>query len=476
MSELLTPFFLIGAIMINTEGLVLKLLMHSKESEQALLAFSRIKEKHFSESFKPVFTAIKDFYHEFNTLPSSNDISIYRGRSARVQVVLKSIQNLDITNLDLDVAVEALLDNHSQEVALDLITDFVDNVSLLSRNEMLDTLARLPIYFEQEIESPEKVLTAHELTAFKPKEDILKDAVLLGLSNTWDSKITCQIEDLILLGGRRGSGKSIVCSNIVANQMEQGNVGVYFTIEMTGQETFQRILSIVTGVNYGNIKAGEFSVEEQKTIAEWLASQYEDSEDILYEFLKSDDPDPYLFEKQLKSTCTPIKDSKLVVIDDRELSLASIDVQLSKLKAKYGDRFKVAVIDYVNQVVWDGHESEMYDWKIQTIIAKQLKNLARKYGILIVSPYQIDSTGEARLSKGILDACDTAQLLEPDKETSTITFIPSKVRSSSDEVTSTVAIAWNCLKIHPKEVNIDDLRPEEESKENTFPSGAGELV
>jgi len=126
-------------------------------------------------------------------------------------------------------------------------------------------------------------------------------------------------------------------------------------------------------------------------------------------------------------------------------------------------------------VVWDGHESEMYDWKIQTIIAKQLKNLARKYEILIVSPYQIDSTGEARLSKGILDACDTAQLLEPDKETSTITFVPSKVRSSSDEVISTVAIEWDCLKIHPKEVNIEDLRPEE-STENTFPSGAGELV
>lgn len=450
--------------------------MHSKESEQALLAFSRIKEKHFSETFKPVYTAIRDFYQEFNALPSSSDISIYRGRSNRIQVILKSIDNLDITNLDLEVAVEALLDNHSQEVALDLISDFIDNISLYSRDEMLDSLARMPITFEQEIESPEKVLTAHELTAFKPKEDILRDSVLLGLSNTWDSKITCQIEDLVLLGGRRGSGKSIVCSNIVANQMEQGNVGVYFTIEMTGQETFQRILSIVTGVTYESIKAGDFSAEQQKTIAEWLASQYEDSKEVLNEFLNSDDPDPYAFEKLLKSTCTPIKDSKLVVVDDRELSLASIDVQLSKLKAKYGDRFKVAVIDYVNQVVWDGHESEMYDWKIQTIIAKQLKNLARKYGILIVSPYQIDSTGEARLSKGILDACDIAQLLEPDKETSTITFIPSKVRSSSDEVISTVSINWNCLKIHPKEVNIEDLRPEKESTESTFPPGAGELV
>ena len=453
--------------------------MHSKESEQALLAFSRLKEKHFSESFKPVYSAIADFYSEFDALPSISDISIYRGRSARIQTILRSIETLDIQDLDLDVAVEALLDNHSQEVVLDLISDFIENINLLSRDEMLDTLARMPIKFEQEIESPEKVLTVHELTAFKTKEDITKDAVILGLSNTWDSKVTSQVEDLALLGGRRGSGKSIVCSNIVSNQMDVGNLGVYFTIEMTGQETFLRILAVATGVNYTRLKASELNKAEQKTVAEWLASQYLDSDSLLKEFLSSDESDPIVFEQKLKTTCVPDPNSKLVIIDDRELSLASIDVQLSKLKAKHGDRFKVAVVDYVNQVVWDGHESEMYDWKIQTIIAKQLKNLARKYGILIVSPYQIDSTGEARLSKGILDACDTAQLLEPDKETSTITFHPSKVRSSTDEVTSTVAIDWDCLKIHPKEVNIDDLKPDssgESAEENSFPSGTGELV
>jgi hypothetical protein len=70
----------------------------------------------------------------------------------------------------------------------------------------------------------------------------------------------------------------------------------------------------------------------------------------------------------------------------------------------------------------------------------------------------MDSTGEARFSKGILDACDTAQLIEPDKETNTITLSPTKVRGGSDEVFTTVPIDWDCLTIHPEEVNIEELQ------------------
>lgn len=451
--------------MTNTEGLVLKLLMHSKNSEQALLAFSRIKEKHFSESFKPVYVAMREFYSEFNVLPTKADISIYKSRSGRIQTILTSIESLNIDNLDIEVATEALLDNHSQDVALDLIKDFVEKITLLNREEMQDCLSRIPLTFEESVESPELVLTTHDLVTFRSKEETEAESVVLGLSNRWDSKISSKLQELALYGGKRGSGKSVLCSNITVNQMNEGNVGVYFTIEMTADETFQRILSIATGVSASSIKNNNLDVSQMKTIAEWLGKQYEGSEELVDSFISNPAPDPFEFEKKLKSTCTPREDGRLVIIDDRDLSIASIDVQLSKLKTRYKDKFKVAVIDYVNQVVWDGHESDMYDWKVQTIIAKQLKNLARKYNILIVSPYQMDNTGEARFSKGILDACDTAQLIEPDKETNTVTLSPTKVRGGSDEVYTTVRIDWDCLKIHPQEVNIEELQSNSSEEE-----------
>jgi len=455
--------------MANTQGLVLKLLMTSKNSEQALLAFSRIKEKHFSESFKPVFTSLHEFYTEFHVLPTLADLGIYRSRSGRVQTILSSIKSLDITDLDLEVATEALLDDHSQDVALDLVKSFVDSITLLSRQEMQEYLSRMPLEFEESVEAPEMVLTTNELTAFKSQEETASEAVILGLSNKWDTTVPSRVQELALYGGRRGSGKSILCANITANQMAMGNVGVYVTIEMTGNETYERILSICTGVNATDIKNNTLSTEQIRTIAKWLASKYNDSDGLLAEFLTESAPNPIEFEKTLKSTCTTKTEGGLVIVDDRSLSLAGLDIQLAKLKSRHGDKFKVAVVDYINQIVWDGHESDMYDWKVQTVIAKQLKNLARKYEILIVSPYQMDDSGEARFSKGILDACDTAQLIEPDEETSTITLMPTKVRGGSDKVITTVPIDWNCLTISPEEVDIAEMQqPSGEMEEELF--------
>ena len=83
---------------------------------------------------------------------------------------------------------------------------------------------------------------------------------------------------------------------------------------------------------------------------------------------------------------------------------------LEKLKSKFGDNLGLVIVDYINQVLIDGYADE-YDWKAQVQVAKKLKNLARKYEVVIVTPYQIDKDGEARYSKAILDSPDIALIL-----------------------------------------------------------------
>jgi hypothetical protein len=54
-------------------------------------------------------------------------------------------------------------------------------------------------------------------------------------------------------------------------------------------------------------------------------------------------------------------------------------------------------------------------------VSKKLKEFARKYELVMVSPYQIDASGEARFAKGILDAADIALVMSAhDKETNAI--------------------------------------------------------
>ena len=88
---------------------------------------------------------------------------------------------------------------------------------------------------------------------------------------------------------------------------------------------------------------------------------------------------------------------------------------------------------------------------------KKLKNLARKYEVVIVSPYQIDASGEARFAKGILDAADIALVMEAhDKGTSAISFETTKIRGGK-EMRFTCPIDWETLRISPQSID----RPEQ---------------
>jgi hypothetical protein len=141
----------------------------------------------------------------------------------------------------------------------------------------------------------------------------------------------------------------------------------------------------------------------------------------------------------------------MIIVDDRDLSLSSIDLHIGKAKSKFGDKLKVVVVDYINQIVLEG--TDQYDWKPQIEVSKKLKNLARKYEIVMVSPYQIDATGEARFAKGILDAADIALTMEAhDKETNAISFETTKIRGGK-EMAFTCPIDWDTLRISPQSVD-----------------------
>ena len=159
----------------------------------------------------------------------------------------------------------------------------------------------------------------------------------------------------------------------------------------------------------------------------------------------------FKFEEHLVRNHLLKVDNQMIIVDDRDLTLSSIDLHIGKAKAKFGDKLKVAVVDYINQIVLEG--TDQYDWKPQIEISKKLKNLARKYEIVMVSPYQIDATGEARFAKGILDAADIALTMEAhDKETNAISFETTKIRGGK-EMAFTCPIDWDTLRISPQSVD-----------------------
>jgi replicative DNA helicase len=285
---------------------------------------------------------------------------------------------------------------------------------------------------------------------FQHPEDVEKERVYLGLNNTFDAVLGgVARQELILIGGKRGSGKSITSSNIFVNQYESGNSSIYFSIEMTALETMQRNLSILSNVNLQNLKQNKLTDEEVVRVVKARAGMFQDADQVVMDFLRH--RDRFKFEENLVRNHVLKADNQMIIVDDRDLTLSSIDLHIGKAKAKFGDKLKVVVVDYVNQIVLEG--SDQYDWKPQIEVSKKLKNLARKYEVVMVSPYQIDKDGEARFAKGILDAADIALVMEAhDKETNAVSFETTKIRGGK-EMTFTCPIDWDTLKISPQTVD-----------------------
>lgn len=289
---------------------------------------------------------------------------------------------------------------------------------------------------------------------FRPPEDIAKLRFHLGLNNTFDAVLGGMArEEYILIGGKRGSGKSITGANICVNQYEAGNTSAYFTIEMSGMETFERIMAIHAEVPHSGLRKGTLTDQEVLKVVKARAAMFKESDGHVMDFMKH--RDRYRFEEQLVRNCKLKDDNQMIIVDDRALSLTALDLHLGKIKAKFGDKFTVAVVDYVNQIVVEGVDK--YDWKPQIAVSTKLKDLARKYEIIMVSPYQIDATGEARFSKGILDSADVALVMEAGEHS--MTFDTTKIRSGG-EMKFTSGINWDTLRISP--VPMDE--PEKEEK------------
>ena len=147
------------------------------------------------------------------------------------------------------------------------------------------------------------------------------------------------------------------------------------------------------------------------------------------------------------------------MIDDESLTLNRIDHYCNMFSSKYPN-YNMAVVDYVNIIKHDDQK----DWKTQITIADNLKSLSRKYDLTMISPYQIDASGEARFAKGILDAADRSFNFFPPPEDadreleSKISIHTTKMRNGK-HMSFDVLMDWSCVKINPNSSELISEKP-----------------
>jgi replicative DNA helicase len=424
--------------------------LHKLLTEQNLDLWAKLKLGFLDPAYSSVYSAISRHYNKYSNIPTFDDleVSLREGATSKSVAALRLV---DAEDIDAEVALDALIDQFTQNETIKLLDRFVDKLPIYDTVEIKDNLANIVLTLDEKTLTTEGVYSMSDIMLFQQDVERARNRVFLGINNTFDAVLNgVARQELILIGGKRGSGKSITVNNLMVNQYELGNSCVYFSIEMTGYETLERTMSILANVNQQNLKQNKCTDEEVLRLVKARAGMFTEADDLVNEFLKN--KDRYKFEERLVREKQLKVDNQMIIIDDRALSLTSIDLHVGKLKAKFGDKLGVVVVDYLNQIVVEGGYSQ-FDWQPQVIVSKKLKEIARKYDVVMISPYQIDATGEARFAKGILDAADIALTMEAhDKDTGALTFDTSKIRGGR-EMKFTSPIDWDTLKISPHSID-----------------------
>ena len=409
--------------------------------------WSVLRKHYLPQEYSALYDVVDKHCDKFHKMPSFEELR-YEIRDASTREKFYAIEQSQEVCVEASMLLQYLKNEYTQREILTSLEHYVDNsVAFEDAEESLSHLHQIVLDVERKVElqHPEESMQYIEL--WEADEDLAK-YLPLGLNTDYDYNIQFSPRDLILVGGRRGAGKSITCTNVANSVLASGRAAIYFTIEMDSRSILQRACAIATGVPFSRLKLKNISVTEWEKVATWWANRFENGLECLKEYKVHRDFSK--FHHTLKTNHQLLPTGQLDVVYDPSLTLTRIRAELDKKVQvmKPG----IIIVDYLNQVKRSSLPSRggQYDWTEQIEVSKALKAMAQEYEVPIFSPYQTDATGEARFAKGILDAADAAYALETwGPEDNCITFNCVKMRSAA-ALSFTSTMDWETLKIGPE--------------------------
>ena len=413
--------------------------------------WSSLRRHYLPSEYFVIYDTIEKHVDNYHQLPSIEELKL----AVRDSTTLDKVYAVEAVDVDAEpfLLLDYLKNEFTQKETLFQLHKYVErSIAFETAEETLQSLYSIVADIEDKVDLKNTDENMQKISLFD-SDDHIAGYIPLGLNTEFDEKVRFKNIDYILMGGKRGSGKSITCSNLANSMYHRGKSVLYFTIEMNAREVLQRQCAIGTGVPHSKIKYKTLDNLEWLLVAKWWADRFENGQQHLEHYKENRDFNKFhalLTKEQLK----PVQ---IDIIYEPELTLPKLKAEAVKRVKKLGN-VGLIIIDYVNQIKRSSAPGidDLYDWKEQITVSKALKSLAQELEVPVFSPYQIDASGEARFSKGILDSADAAFILTPAAES--INFKCTKMRGDA-MIDFTSKVEWNSLKIGPEngmEVIIDE--------------------
>lgn len=440
--------------------------------EQDFDTWASVRQDYLPSEYHALFTIIDKHCSTFHELPTLEDLK-FEIRDVSTREKLYAIESVEVES-DPYQLLEYVKNEFVQKEVLNELEDYVDNsVAFETAEESLGHLHQIVMDVEAKIDLEDSQETMAKINLFESEEEYEK-YLTLGINEEFDLQHKFTPRDLILVGGYRGSGKSVTCANIAVNMFDLGRSSVTYSTEMDKRSVLRRMCSIATGVDQTRLKMRNLNVTEWEKVAAWWASRFADSEQVLELYQSHRDFDQ--FHSKLTSSCELLPTCQLDVVYDPMLTISKINSDLDK-KMKSGMDVSIIIVDYLNKVKLNATPSKRgaFDWVEQLEVSTALKGIAATYERPVFSPYQTKEDGTVSFSKGILIDADAAYTLKASKgDNPCIKFECIKMRDGQ-ELSFTSGMDWSSLKmgpesaVHPEDIpDGEDLSTGEEIDDAPF--------
>lgn len=430
--------------------------------------WTNVRKHYLPSEYHNLFEVLEKHTENFHKLPTFDELKLLVRDAATLDKVY-ALENIE-TEAEPYLLLEYLKNEYAQREALFQLDKWVDrSIAFETAEEVVRHIQKIGLELETKVELIAAEETMQKLSLFDSDEEMAA-RIKLGFNEDFDNRFSFRPTDYILVGGRRGAGKSITGSNIARNTIEtQKKKVLYFSVEMPAREIMQRDAAIATGIPFFKIRNKSLDVDEWELLAKWWSERYLEGEDPYMKYLEHRDFSRF-HTAVSRHTLRP---DHLDIVYNSNLTLGQMTAEVDK-RLMLGEEIGLIVSDYVQvvkRVASSSHSVNHIDWQEQISVSRGHKNLAENTSIPVYSPYQIDADGEARFSKGILDAADAAFILTSYKgETPCMSFKTTKMRAADDEEIFTSAMNWMTLKIGPKSVTPPAEPEKKGSKKTSFSS------
>jgi len=260
--------FLCSGEVLNIATALIKQVLSLQDFE----TWTCVRKDYLPNEYHTIFNVIDKHASNHHKLPTFEDLK-FEVRDPSTLEKVYAIQSVEV-EADAFMLLQYLKNEYTQKEILNSLEDYVDNsVAFEDAEESVAHLHQIVLDIEKKVDLELPQESMQRISLFEPDDEISK-YLPLGLNAEYDYEIQFSPKDLVLVGGRRGAGKTMTCVNIANSVFESGRSAMYFTIEMDKRQILQRICSLATGVSHSRIRTKNLSVVEWEKVANWWATRF----------------------------------------------------------------------------------------------------------------------------------------------------------------------------------------------------------